>query len=358
MGAASGDRSSLAGSGAAAGDLVIADSPVVADDRRLDAIESVVVDAIRTSDQAGPVACAVIDTASPLAYFGRAIEASRFPEYDMAAAMAPFEASSHFLYTVDVEQGLIGHVMRVVRGCSADEMAMTGRTRIEVLDDRLVASDPVEVTSLDEMFGHHGFTDPARAWNISTSCATERVAPTRHRPYSLLTYKGLLLLIQPIQIDHFFAYVNKKTIRSLDRLGIPSNLVAGREFHMPAGDGYDPDYLAIHMQPDEATVRSFTVYNPERPLSRAVAEIPLPVVVFVHEGDQVFDLTDAAVSPHVRLVPDAELVPAGGRGAPDAVLDLTGDDDEVVIDLTDGALSRSTEPPGAISSSRPPGSNV
>src|SRR5690606_27530354 len=90
------------------------------------------------------------------------------------------------------------------------------------------------------------------------------------------------------------------------------------------GDDYDHEYVGIHMQPDEATGRAFTVYNPEHPLSRAVAELPLHVVVFVHDEARAIDLTDAAESPHVELVRTAELV----------VLDLT--DDELMIDLTSG----------------------
>jgi hypothetical protein len=304
--------------------MTTADRASVADDVRLDAIERVVVDTIRSGGERGPVACAVIDAESPLADFGRAIEAARFPEYDMAKAMEPYEEASLFFYTVDLEKGRIGHIKRIVRGCSAEELAATGHTRVEVVDDRLVATEADEVATIDEMFGYHGFSDPAKAWNIATSCATERVAPTRHRPYSLLTYKGLLLLIQPIHVDHFFAYVNRKTVRSMSRLGIPSSLAGGREFHLPVVDGYDHDYVGIHMQPDEATVRSFTVYDPEHPLSRAVAELPLHVVVFIHDEARAIDLTDAAESPHVELVRTAELV----------VLDLT--DDELKIDLTSG----------------------
>lgn len=315
-----------------------ANRALVRDDVRLDAIESVIVDTIRAGGVDRTVACAVIDASSPMADFGRAIEAARFPEYDMAKVMEPFEPASLFLYTVDVEKGRIGHVKRVVRGCSAEELAETGLTRIEVLDDRLLATDPDEQATLDELFGQFGITDPSDAWNIATSCATERVQPTRHRPYSLLTYKGLLLLIQPLHVDHFFAYVNKKSVRSMGRLGIPSTLVGQSEFHLPVEAGYDHDYVAIHMTPDEATVKAFTVASPDHPLSRAVAEMDLPVVVFVHDDDLVLDLTDAAVSPHVELARPRDLV-LGLAGDAGPVIDLTGVDDGVaVLDLTAGSL--------------------
>jgi hypothetical protein len=315
-----------------------ADRALVRDGVRLDAIERVIVETIRRGGGDREVACAVIDASSPMADFGRAIEAARFPEYDMAKVMEPFEPASLFLYTVDVEKGRIGHVKRVVRGCTAEELAETGLTRIEVLDDRLVATEPDEQATLDELFAQFGITDPSKAWNIATSCATERVQPTRHRPYSLLTYKGLLLLIQPLHVDHFFAYVNKKTVRGMGRLGIPSTLVGEHEFHLPVLDGYDHDYVAVHMTPDEATVKAFTVASPDHPLSRAVAELALPVIVFVHDDDQVLDLTDAAVSPHVELARAGDLVLdlTDGSGP---VIDLTDADGGVVVDLTDGTAA-------------------
>jgi len=321
--------------------MTSADRALVADEVRLDAIESVIVETIRAGGADRTVACAVIDASSPFADFGRAIEAARFPEYDMAKAMEPYDQASLFLYTVDVEKGRIGHVKRLVRGCSAAELAATGRTRVEVLDDRVAATDPAEHSSLEEIFEQFAITDPARIWNIATSCATERIAPTRYRPYSLLTYKGLLLLTQPIHVDHFFAYVNKKTVRSMDRLGIPSRLVGGREFHLPLAHGYDDDYVAIHMEPDEATVRAFTVANPERPLSRPVAEMRLPVVIFVNDDDRVLDLTDAAASPLVEVARPADLVGIARTADGEPVLDLTGAGD-AVMDLTDAAMARAS----------------
>jgi hypothetical protein len=328
-----------------------AEPALASNDLRIDAIERVIVAALRAGDPDRVLACAVVDAGSPLAAFGRAIEAARFPEYDMAKVMEPWEPSSLFLYTVDVEQARIGHIKRLVRGRDADEFAATGRTGIEVLDDRVDATDPDEQASLDLLLGEFGITDPALVWNIATSCATERVAPTRHRPYSLLTYKGLLLLTRPIGVDHFYAYINKKTVRSMGRLGIPSTLLGGREYHLPVPGGYDHDYVAVHIVTDEPTVRAFTVTDPARPLSRAVAEADFPVVVFV-DHDQVLDLTDAAVSPHVsvaRLDQESLLaVPADD----DLVIDLTDDDvvidlrdgDDITIDLTDAAMERTPRP--------------
>jgi hypothetical protein len=298
---------------------------LVADDVRLDAIESVIVDTIRDGGADRSVAVAVIDAASPLADFGRAIEAARFPEFDMAKAMRPFEDASIFLFTVDVEKGRIGHVERLVRGRTAEEFAVTGRTGLEVLDDRLDAIDPAEQASPEQLLAEHGISSPDAVWNIATSCATARIAPTRQRPYSLLTVKGLLTLAEPVGVGHCLAYVNQKTVRSMARLGIPSTLVGQREFHLPIGEGqYAEDFVAIHMQSDQATLDAFWKVNPEFPLSRFVAELDLPVVVFVDDDSRMIDLTEDELTPNVELAyPDDRVV-----------IDLT-DDDGPVIDLTD-----------------------
>jgi hypothetical protein len=328
-----------------------ANPAVSADEFRLDAIERVITAALRDGGRDRVLACAVIDASSPLADFGRAIEAARFPEYDMAKVMEPWDSRSLFLYTVDVERGRIGHIKRLVRGRTATELAQSGRTGIEVLDDRLDATDSAEQATLEGLFAQFGITDPATVWNIATSCATERVAPTRQRPYSLLTYKGLLYLTAPLPADHFFAYINKKTVRSMARLGIPSSMVGDREFHLPVPGGYDHNYVAVHITADEGTVRAFTVVDPARPLSRAVAEADFPVVVFV-DDDQVLDLTDAAVSPHVSLVRLDEAsrravmgddVVIDLRDGDDVVIDLR-DGDEVTVDLTDPAVERTFRP--------------
>ena len=115
-----------------------ADRALVADRIRLDAIESVIVDAVRAGGPDRTVAVVVVDAGSPLAAFGRAIEAHRFPEYDMAKVMEPFEAASLFLYTVDVEHGRIGHVKRLVRGNTAEQLAATGRTGIGTLHSSIL----------------------------------------------------------------------------------------------------------------------------------------------------------------------------------------------------------------------------
>ena len=308
---------------------------ITADELRLDAIERVVTTALRSGHPDRVLAVAVVDASSPLAEFGRAMEAARFPEYDMAKAMAPWDDVSFFFYTVDVEHGRIGHVKRMVRARSAAEIARTGRTGIEVIDDRLDATDPAEQATLESLLAQFDITDPATMWNIATSCATERIAPTRSGPYSLLTYKALFLLSVPLPANHFYAYINRKTVRAMARIGIPCTVVGDHEFHLPTPHGYDQDYVAVHITADDETVRAFTVVDPARPLSRAVAECDLEMVVLLDHPDQVLDLTDAAVAPYVEVV----AVDSSWLAADDVVIDLT-DDDRLIIDLTDAAMAR------------------
>jgi hypothetical protein len=318
------------------------DPSTTADELRLDAIERVITAALRVGEPGRVLACAAVDASSPLAAFGRAIEAARFPEYDMGKVMEPWEDASLFLYTVDVEQARIGHVKRMVRGRTPDEVVRTGRTGLEVFDDRLDATDPDEQATLPELLDEFGITDTSKVWNIATSCATERIHPTRSRPYSLLTYKGLFRLTRPLGVNHFYAYINKKTVRALGRLGIPYSLVGGREFHLPVPGGYDLDYVAIHMITDDPTSRAFNVVDPARPLSRAVAEADLAVVVLLDDDRQVLDLTNAASSPAVDVVTvDARALDHLGAEE-EVVIDLT-DDDRLVIDLTDAAMARARQ---------------
>jgi hypothetical protein len=321
------------------GDTSSGDTVNAVDEIRLEAIERVVTAALRLGHPDRVLACAAVDASSPLAAFARAVEAARFPEYDMAKVMEPWDDASLFLYTVDLERGRIGHVKRLVRGRTPAEVARTGRTGIEVFDDRLDATDPAEQATLAELLDEFGITDTSKVWNIATSCATERVQPTRSRPYSLLTYKGLFRLTRPLGVDHFYAYINKKTVRSMARIGVPSTLVLGRELHLPVPGGYDDDYVAIHMVTDEATARAFNEVDASRPLSRAVAEADVAVVVLLDDDDQVIDLTDAAVSPEVDVVTVDSHLLADLRSDDEVVIDLT-DHDHLVIDLTDDALAR------------------
>jgi hypothetical protein len=272
---------------------------------RLGAVERFVVEALRAGDPERRVAGAIIDGLSPLAAFGRAMESRQFPKYDMAAAMAPYEDHSLFLYTVDLDLGHIVHVKRIVRARSEAEVEATGLTGIEVIDDRLTATDERERIGLEEIRRYHGIVDIARCWNLATNFTTGVAASTRERPYTLLSYKAILEHGLSTGVEHLFAYVNPGAQRSLGRIGVPSDLLAGREFHLPADSGYDLEYVAVHLSATEETLRAFTSVDPAHPLTKLVAAVSLPVVVILEE--------------------------------PEGVLDLTAEDGEVVIDLTDGA---------------------
>jgi hypothetical protein len=64
------------------------------------------------------------------------------------------------------------------------------------------------------------------------------------------------------------------------------------------------------------------------------------VVIFVHDEEQVLDLTDAATSPDVELARPRDLVVLDLTDGGGPVLDLTGSDAEAVIDLTDASMAR------------------
>jgi hypothetical protein len=308
---------------------------------RFDAIESVVVDTLRACVDPGTgVATAVIDGRSPLAAFGRMVEVETFPHFDMAKAMSPFEARSLFLFTADLDAGRIGHIKRVVRGFTPDERGSSGHTGIEVIDDRIDALDPAERASLNEIAVYYDLGDTSQCWNVATSCATNRIASSRSRPYSLFTYKALFFLCRPVHVDHHFAYINLKSVRSMNRLRVPFDLVLGREFHLPVPSGYDPGYMGIHMFADDRGYRFFTEVREDRPLTRAVAGTELPIVVFETDREVAIDLTGADDAPEVvfaRAVTSAVIDLTDDAGEP--VLDLTDDAGGPALDLTDGAVA-------------------
>lgn len=300
------------------------------DQVRFEAIESVVVDTLRSCVEPGVgVATAVIDGGSPLAAFGRMVEAATFPDFDMPKAMSPFEGRSLFLYTADLDRGRIAHIKRVVRGFTPEERGEAAVTGIEVIDDRLDALNPTERASLDEIVVYYDLGDASECWNVATSCATNRVAPTRDRPYSLFTYKALFFLCRPVRIDHHFAYINLKSMRSMNRIRVPFDLVLGREFHLPVPGGYDPGYVAIHMYADDHGYRFFTEVSDDRPLTRSVAGTEIPIVVFRADHEVAIDLTGADEAPEVVFA----------RAVTSAVIDLTDESGVPVLDLTDRALT-------------------
>ena len=286
----------------------------------LDRLEAQVVGVLRAGEADRPMAWAVIDGSSGLARLGRTFEALRFPDYDMAAAMAPYEDASLFLYTADLDAGRVAHVKRIVRAKSLADTARTGITGLEVIDDRLNAADDVEIASAQAIYAYHGITEPRTCWNLATNLITDRVRPTRARPYSLLSYKAVLELAMTMGVEHVFAYVNRMAIKSLGRLGVPTDLVMGREFHLPVAHGYDPDYVAVQISLDVRITRAFTVVDPAHPLSRVVVTTPVPIVIFAEDDEPavggrpaadeevVIDLTESLGAPVLSIDADTDAV--------------------------------------------------
>ena len=274
------------------------------DDLRLGAIERYLVDALKEGDPTRVMACAIVDGASSLAAFGRTMERLQFPKYDMAAAMAPYERYSAFLYTVDIDLGRIVHVKRMVRAHTAEEFERTGLTGIEVIDDRVVALPGSEHSSAEAILSYHQVADVRLCLNLATNFTTNVALPTRQRPYSLLSYKAVLEYGLAAGGRHLFAYVNRGAIKSLSRLGVPSDLVEGREFHLPMGGGYDVEYLAVHFEATEETARVFNEVDPTHPLTRIVADVSLPVVVILDDPADQLDLTDTVIGDRTGTSPD------------------------------------------------------
>jgi hypothetical protein len=77
-----------------------------------------------------------------------------------------------------------------------------------------------------------------------------------------------------------FAYMNRGAIRSLGRLGVEFELLAGKDFHLPMpGDPgrYDLDYGAVCIPKDRHNMDAFTTENPERPFTRLIAGLDVPL---------------------------------------------------------------------------------
>ncbi len=138
----------------------------------LDELEREVVEGLRGGDPSRSMACAVVEGDSHLADYGRTVEALGFPDHDMPEEMEPYEEASLFLYTADLDAGHVAHAKRIVRAKTVREAAATGVTGIEVIDDRLNASEIEEIASSQSIFAFHGVSDPRRMWNVATNLAS------------------------------------------------------------------------------------------------------------------------------------------------------------------------------------------
>jgi len=221
----------------------------------MDSLEASLVTELRDNvDLDGPeVVAVVVPPESPYANFGRMSETIAYDGYNNHAAMMPYEGRSIWLYTVDLSEGASGisHVKRLVPALPAAEREATGLTGIEVIDDRLKATDPEEVADLGSIMSFHNITDLSTVWNVTSNHSTGRVHPDVKGLESgmdtLRSYKATYQLGKEAGIKHLFAYLNGKAIKSLGRTGVEPVIMLDREFHLPEpdGSGYDLHYTAV-----------------------------------------------------------------------------------------------------------------
>src|SRR5665213_371510 len=244
-----------AGSGSPIGPESYAATP-----EEMDAMEASVVGILRNSlsqDYEG-VAALIVESEDPLANFGRTSEPIAFlrergEEYDFYKGMRPYEEKSSFLYTVDLAQGRIAHIKRLVFPNDPSERQITGLTGIDVIDDRVSSTDPDEHVGLEDImrFFKMSEDDLQRSFCVSTNVTTSRVeAEANTPPHIFLSYKATFLLFKAKNYDRIFAYLNVAAAHSLGGLGLESQLLQDKEFHLPIpqDDGsvaYDNDYVAV-----------------------------------------------------------------------------------------------------------------
>jgi hypothetical protein len=217
----------------------------------------------------------------PLADFGRTYETGTFQSYDFHAAMSVYEPHSQFLYLVDLDAGRIAHTKRIVGPKTPEEAAESGLTGIEMVDDRLRSQVTAEQVTVQEILSYHHLESLDNTFNIATNIDTGRVPQTLERPHGLLSYKASFKLASEQGTNSIFAYVNAKAVKSLSRLGIDHELLAGQEFHLPyplSTTEYDHDYLAVCLPDSDQNRAAFTQGNPDMRFSQMIAATDVPLI--------------------------------------------------------------------------------
>lgn len=219
---------------------------------------------------------------NPYADIARTEETRAFHEYDSSVAMLPYEDSSIFVFTVNLDNEVaandshIAHLKRLVKAKGHDfETSKQVGTGLEVVDDRLFAESDDEKVTLEEIAQAHGISDFSRCINVTSNMAAEGVKPDRHNPYALISYKAVFEIGKRAEATHLFAYVNPSAIRSLEKLGVRCDLLAGKEFHLPDPEHpgeYDEDYVAVCLPYDEENMSAFTTLHKDFPMRRLIAE--------------------------------------------------------------------------------------
>ncbi len=249
----------------------------------LTAIEARLVDRLDQAPGRSGLATVLLPTDNPVSDFVRTYEASVFgaEDYDFFAGMKPYERDSLFLVTVDLEHRVVAHVKRIVRARRGPAGAHgAGLTGIEVVDDRLTATDENERSSVREIMEFHNIIDLNRCFNLTSNIQTGRCQPSWEKPYSLVSYKAVFKVTVILGIEHILAYMNRLAIRSLGRVGVEFEKLSGKSFHlpMPGEPGrYDLKYEAVCIPCDRHNQEAFMQEDPERPFTRLIAGLDVPL---------------------------------------------------------------------------------
>lgn len=231
------------------------------------------------TEGAGVVAV-IVGHDHPTSNFGRTYEQMTFEKkegYDFAKAMRPHETRSTFLYTVDTDAGAIAHVKRIVTPYSEEVVESTGLTGLEMIDDRLTATEAEEAATLGEILEKSNISDLQACMNIATNESTGRAPLTREKPHGLFSYKSVFGIGRDRGAEAVLAYMNKAALRSLGRLGVEYGLLGNKEYHLPKLDGgYDDNYTALHIPGSDHNIAAFEEGDPSKPLTKLVAGVHIP----------------------------------------------------------------------------------
>lgn len=243
----------------------------VVNDELLDQLETSLVEQLASQVPSDfDTVAVVVPWDSPYARFGRMTETVAYEGYDNHAAMRAYENRSIWLYTVDMTNGVVEHVKRLVQPVDETDRQETGRTGIEVVDDRLFATDPAEKADLDDITDFHDIDSIESSWNVTSNHSTGRGQKTdslESAMFTLVSYKATYLLAVNNGVERLFAYLNPKAIKSLGRMGVEHRKLLDREFHLPEpvkpGE-YDHGYNAVVIPHSDTNRDVFTkVYTYE-----------------------------------------------------------------------------------------------
>jgi hypothetical protein len=262
----------------------------------LTAIETRLVDLLEQSQCRSRVATVLLSADNPMSDFVRTYEAAVFgaEDYDFFAGMKPYERDSLFLVTVDLETRIVAHVKRIVRArtrqVGTEDVSLTG---IEVLDDRLTATDENEKVGLRRIMEFHNIVDLNRCLNLTSNIQTGRCKPSWDKPYSLISYKAVFKVTRVLGIDFIFAYMNRIAIRSLGRVGVEFEKLAGKDFHLPMPgepERYDLRYEAVCIPGTPHNLEALMREDPERPFTRLIAGLDVPLYQMADVGSSLSTL--------------------------------------------------------------------